>query len=116
MIRVLAIIEISSRRAEVATTLPCVRARPVRFGCCWNDSLERLVFAEVGDGYSQRINGYQFVPDLSLEEEDKIGGVQIALQLAMVGRRVIDHIEVHPRAKRRRLHLLEGNFFHLPID
>ena len=51
-----------------------------------------------------------------LENEDKIRGVQIALQLAMVGGRVIDHVEVHARAEGRRLHLFERDFLHVHID
>jgi len=54
------------------------------------DSFECLVFAEVGDGHSERVDRDQFVWALGSEKEDKVRGVQIALQFAMVGGRVID--------------------------
>src|SRR6202041_463861 len=77
----------SGRRwhAEVGTTLPCVRPRPLGFACGRGFSFERLVFAEVGDGHSERVDRNQFVGYLGLENENKIRGVQIALQLAMGG-------------------------------
>src|SRR5580693_6802968 len=62
-------------RAEVGTTLPCVRPRPLGFACGPGFSFERLVFAEVGDGHSERVDRNQFVGHLGLENEDKIRGV-----------------------------------------
>jgi hypothetical protein len=64
----------------------------------------------------ERVDGNQFVGDLGLEKEDKIRGVKIALQLAVVGGRVIHHVEVHARAEGRRLHLFERDFLHFHID
>ena len=72
-------------RAEVGTTLPCVRPRPLGFACGPGFSFERLVFAEVSDGHSERVDWNELVRHLGLEKEDKIRGVQVALQLAMVG-------------------------------
>src|SRR5580704_18604578 len=77
-------------RAEVGTSLPCVRPRPLRFAFGRGSSFEGLVFAEVRDGHPERIDGDQFVGHLALENEDKVRGVQIAFQLAVVGGRVID--------------------------
>src|SRR5580700_12074515 len=94
-------------RAEVGPMLRGAGPRPLLLRFRRTCSLERLVFAEVGHGHSQRIDGNQFVGYLGLENEDEIRGVQLALQLGMVGGRVIDHVEVHAGAERRRLHLFE---------
>ena len=47
-------------------------------------SFEGLVFAEVRDGHSERIDGDQFVGHLRFENEDKVRGVQIAFQFAVI--------------------------------
>ena len=47
-------------------------------------SFECLVFAEVGDGHSEGIDGNQFVGDLRLEEEDEVRGVKIPFQFAVI--------------------------------
>src|SRR5208283_212906 len=60
--------------------------------------------------------GDKFIGDVGFEKEHKVRGVQIALQLAMVGGRVIDHVEVHARAEGWGLHLFERDFFHVHID
>src|SRR5260370_27782227 len=75
-----------------------------------------MVFAEVGNAQSEWIDRNQFVGHLGLEKEDEVRGVQIPLQLAMVGRRIVDQVEVHARAEGRGLHLLKGNFFYIDID
>jgi hypothetical protein len=62
-------------RAEVGTTLPCVRPQPLRFAHGHGCSFERLVLAEVGDGHSERVDRNQFVGHLGLENEDEIRGV-----------------------------------------
>jgi hypothetical protein len=72
-------------RAEVGTTLPCVRPRPLGFPCGHGFSFERLIFAEVGDGHSEGVDRNQFVGYVGLKNEDEIRGVQVALQLGMVG-------------------------------
>src|SRR5271155_1054117 len=105
-----------SWRAELGPMLRCVRPRPLRFARGLGFSFERLVLAEVGDGHSERVDRNQFVGHLGLEKEDKVRGVQIALQLAMVGGRVIDHVEVHARAEGGRLHLFERDFLYVHID
>src|SRR5579863_3742681 len=53
---------------------------------------------------------------MGFEKEHKVRRVQIALQLAMVGGRVINHVKVHARAKRWCLHLFECDFLHVHID
>src|SRR5271169_2761474 len=103
-------------RAEVGPMLRCVRPRPLRFARGLGFSFERLVLAEVGDGHSEWVDRNQFVGYLGLEKEDKVRGVEIAFQLAVVGGRVIDHVEVHARAERRRLHLFERDFLYVHID
>jgi len=70
-------------------------------------SFERLVFPEVRNRESQRIDGDQFIGNLGLEHEEEIRCIEVALELAMVGRRVVDHVEVHARAERRGLQLFE---------
>src|SRR6266853_6531628 len=103
-------------RGEVGPMLRYVRPRPLRFACGLGFSFERLVFAEVGDGHSQRIDGDQFVGHPRFEKENKVRGVKIAFQLAMVGGGVIDHVEVHARTEGRGLHLFERNLFDIDID
>ena len=96
--------------------LRSVRPRPLGFAFGPGFSFEGLVFAEVGDGHSQRIDGDQFVGHLGFEKEDKVRGIEIAFQFAMVRGRVIDHVEVHAGAERRSLHLFERDFLHIHID
>src|SRR5260370_20074675 len=76
-------------RGEVGPMLRCVRLRPLRFAWVLGFSFECLILPEVGDGHSERVDGNQFVGHLGFEEEDKVRGVQIAFQLAVVGGRVI---------------------------
>src|SRR5260370_14705206 len=71
-------------RGEVGPVLRCVRPRPLRFALVLAFSLECVVLPEVGDGHSERVDGNQFVGHLGFEEEDKVRGVQIAFQLAVV--------------------------------
>src|SRR6266576_2207638 len=52
-------------------------------------SFERLIFSEVGDAQSQRVDRDEFVRYVGLKNEDKVRGIKIALQLAMVGVRII---------------------------
>src|SRR2546422_7259695 len=54
---------------------------------------------------SEWIDRNQFVGHLGLEKEEKVRSVEIALQLAMVGGRIVDQIEVHARTEGRGLHL-----------
>ena len=61
--------------AEVGTTLPCVRPRPLGFACGLGFSFERLIFAEVSDGHPERVDGNEFVGHLRLKNEDQIRGV-----------------------------------------
>jgi hypothetical protein len=103
-------------RVEVGPTLPCVHPRPLRFAYELGFSFECLVFAEIRDGYSERVDRNEFVRHPGFEKEDKVRRVKISLQFAMVGGRVIDHVEVHSRAEGRRLHLFERDLLHVYID
>src|SRR5580692_6273883 len=103
-------------RAEVGPMLPGAGPRPLRSGLGRESSFERLVFAEIGDRHPERIDRYQFVGDIGLENEDKIGGVKIAFQFAMVGWRIVDHVEIDASAVRRVLHLFERDFLHVDVD
>src|ERR1700739_4414745 len=58
-------------------------------------SFKCLVFPEIADGQPQRIDGDEFIRHMLLKDKDKIRGIEVPFQLAMVGRRVIDHIKVH---------------------
>src|SRR5260370_1328449 len=96
--------------------LRCVRPRPLRFARGSGFSFESLVFEEVGNGQSEWIDRNQFVGHLGLEKEEKVRSVKVALQLAMVGGRIVDQIEVHARTEGRGLHLFKRNFFYIDID
>jgi len=48
---------------------------------------------------------------VGFETEDKVRGVKIALQLAVIGGRVVNHVEVHASAEGRRLHLFGAATF-----
>src|ERR1700726_2420917 len=62
-------------RAEVGPALPDSGLR-FRFGLCFaTQSFERLVFAEVSDGDAERIDGNQFIRNVTLEDEHKVGRV-----------------------------------------
>ena len=72
-------------RSELGPTSHCVRPRPLRFVIGPGSSLERLIFAEVRDGHSERIDGDEFVWNARLENEHKVRGIEITLEFAMVG-------------------------------
>src|ERR1700756_3795560 len=72
-----------------------------RSGLAREKSFERLVFAEIRDGHAERVDGDQFVREVGLEYENKVRGVEIAFQFAMVDGRVIHHIEINAGAIRR---------------
>src|SRR6266851_4207979 len=65
--------------------LPGGRPRLLWLPASAKDSFERLVFAEVGNREAQRIDGDQFVGHVVLEDEDEISGIEIALELAVIG-------------------------------
>jgi hypothetical protein len=71
-------------RAEIGPTLPRVRPRPFEVAQQREFSFECLIFAEVGDGHSEGIDRNQFVGYVGFENENKVRGVKIALQLTMV--------------------------------
>ena len=56
-------------RAEVGPMLPGAGPRPLLLGLARGRSFERLVFPEVRDSESQRIDGDQFIGNLRLEDE-----------------------------------------------
>src|SRR5579859_161737 len=102
--------------AEVGTMLPGDRPRPLGSECGIDLSFESLVFTEIGDAQAQRINRDELVRNVGLEDENKVGGVEVSLDLAMVGGRVIDHVEVHACLVRRGLHVFERDFLHVNIN
>src|ERR1700735_2240393 len=66
-------------RAEVGPTWPGVRPRPVGFAIRLVSSLECLIFAEVGNRHSQRVDGNQFVGDVGPEKKDEVRGIEITV-------------------------------------
>src|SRR6266481_6108541 len=85
-------------RAEVGPRLPGGRPRLLELPSSAKDSFERLVFAEVGNREAQRVDGDQFVGYVILEDEDKISGIEIALELGVVGGLIVDKIEINAGA------------------
>jgi hypothetical protein len=79
-------------------------------------SVKRFVFAEIRDGQAEGIYGNEFVRDVELENEHEVGRVKCALQLAAVGGRVVDNIEVRACLLRRVLHPFEGDVLYPDID
>src|SRR5229473_605280 len=103
-------------RAEVGPRLPGRRPRLLWLPCSAKDSFEGLVFAKVGNRKAQGIDGDQVVRHARLENEDEIAGVQVALELAVIGGRIVDEVEIDSGAVRRGLHLFESDFFDIDID
>jgi len=103
-------------RAEVGPMLPGAGPRPLRSGFVREYSLEGLIFAEVCDCESERIDGDEFVGDSSLEEKNEIGRVEVALDLGAVGGRVVHHIEINMSLERWGLHVFECYFLHVDVD
>ena len=86
--------------------LPGARARDLFFpSSVSSGSFERLILAEVGDREPERIDGNQFIGDAALEDEHEVRGIEVALQFAVIGGRVVHHVEIDARAVRRILHL-----------
>src|SRR6267143_6856399 len=81
-------------RAEVGPRLPGGRPRLLWLPSCAKGSFEGLVFAEVGNRETQRIDGDQLVGHARLEDEDEIPGIEIALELAVIGWRIVNEIEI----------------------
>src|SRR3981189_440476 len=103
-------------RAEVGPRLPGGRPRLLWLLASAKGSFERLVFAEVGNRETQRIDGDQLVGHARLEDEDEIPGVQVALEFAVIGGRIVDEIEIDAGAVGRGVHLFEGDFLDVDID
>ena len=53
---------------------------------------------------------------VGLENEDEIGRVERALQFAVVGSRVVHHVEIHAGLVWRGLHPFEGDVLHFDVD
>src|SRR5437763_1238036 len=87
-----------------------------RFRSGWMASLERLVFAEIGDCQTQRIDGNEFVWDRGFENENKIRSIEVAPDLAVIRGRVINHVEIHTRFVGRGLHFFECDLLHVNVD
>src|SRR6267142_2815297 len=102
--------------AEVGPRLPGGHPRLLWLPSSAKDSFEGLVFAKVGNREAQGIDGDQVVRHARLENEDQIAGVQVALELAVIGGRIVDEVEIDPGAVRRGLHLFESDFFDIDID
>src|SRR5215469_2869011 len=80
------------------------------------DSFERLILAEVADRQAQGIDRNQFIRNARLKDENEICGIEIALQLAMIGRRVINQVKVHPRAIGGILQVFKRDLLYVDID
>jgi hypothetical protein len=59
-------------RAEVGPTLRGAGPQPPRLGFGGEISFERLVFPEVRNRESQRVDGNQFIGNLGFEDEEKV--------------------------------------------
>src|SRR5208282_4578910 len=103
-------------RADVGPMLSGAGPRPLRFGLVRGHSLEGLVFAEVRDGQSERIDGDEFVGNSGLEDKDEIRRVEVPLDLGAVSGRVVHHIEIDTGLERCCLHVFEGYFLHVNVD
>src|SRR5215469_14513971 len=90
-----------------------VRPRPVLW-CSF--SFERLVLAEIRDRQTQWINGDELVRNAGLKDKYEVRGIKVALELAVIRRRVVNEVEVHTRAIRRILQLFERYLLHVDID
>src|ERR1700730_17622457 len=105
----------ASRRATVMrTTLAIILNLRLRLGPA--GSFERLVFAEVADRKAQGINGDQLVRHAALEHKNEVGGVQIALEFAVVGGRVVDQVEIDAGPAGGILHFFQSDFLDVDID
>src|ERR1700746_1724596 len=84
-------------RAEVGPRLPGGRPRRLlRYPIFAKLSFERLIFTEIGNRHTQRIDGDQLVGHAGLETEYKIAGIEVALQFAVIGGRGKDEIKNTP--------------------
>src|SRR5277367_3573411 len=64
---------------------------------CASCSFERLILPEVGDCQAQRVDRNQLIRDMAFEDEHEVGGVEVALQFAVIGWYVVHHVEIDPR-------------------
>ena len=70
---------------------------------CARVSFEGLILAEIGNREAQGVDRDQFVGHVRLKGEDKVSGVQVAFQFAVIGGRVINQMEIDARAVGWRL-------------
>src|SRR5260221_13811423 len=104
------------RRAQVGPKWPGVGPRLPGSRLGHENSFERLILAEVGNRQPQGIDGDEFVGHAGLENEDKISGIQFTFQFAVIGGRVVDHVEVHARTVGRRLQFFERDLLYIDVD
>ena len=64
----------------------------------------------------KRIYGDQLVGDFALKNKDKVRGIEVALNLAVVCGRVIDHVEVDARLEGWRLHVFQCDLLYVDVD
>jgi len=88
-------------RAEVRPRLQADARDSSGFPSSVKDSFEGLVFAKVGNREAQGIDGDQLVGHARLENEDEIAGVQVALELAVIGGGIVDEVEIDSSTVRR---------------
>lgn len=96
--------------------LPGAGPRPLGLRLGRPGSFERLVFAEVADGQAQRIDGDQLIRHMALKHKDKVPGIQIALELAVICGRIVDQVEIDAGPVGRILHFFQRDFFDVNVD
>src|SRR6267378_1897622 len=106
----------ASRRATVMRTTFAIILNLLRLRLGSAGSFERLVFAEVADRQAQGIDGDQLVRHAALEHKNEVGGVQIALEFAVVGGRVVDQVEIDAGPVGGILHFFQSDFLDVDID
>src|SRR5579863_117203 len=79
-------------------------------------SLKRLVFAEVRDCQSQRIDRNPRIRDAVPNHEDEARDVFLAAGFCMICARVVDLFEVDGRFVRRLPQVLDGDVLDLDLD
>src|SRR5215475_8184575 len=102
--------------AEVGPKMRGLRPRPCFCPPQQSGSFEGLILSEVADRQTQRIDGNQLVWHASLKDENEVRGVEVAFQFTMIGRRVVNEVEVDARAVRRILQLFQRDFLYVDID
>src|SRR5437868_5963529 len=81
-----------------------------------NGLLKRLIFSEVGDGQTQRVNEQHLVRDLVAEHIDHVGRPELALQLGVVNGAGVDLKELDPCSVRSAAEVFDGDVLYLDVD